>query len=157
MHEHSHSYTLIHSLAWNFPLLIISYHMSPFCRSPAALLPARQQSIWGVHLWWFQIKQHNPAVENLSTWFRSGLKPVLRVMLCSKKEPVGGKKAEDRLMNTYAIVIKLFWLHCVLHWTLFPPIVSVIFFFFVPHSLTDRHAHTFICLKDRTDWQAGGQ
>lgn len=59
--------------------------MSPFCRSPAATLPARQQSFWGVHLWWFQIQQRNSAAENLFTWFHGGLKPALRVVLGSEK------------------------------------------------------------------------
>ena len=76
-HTQPQSYTL-KTLEWNFPLLIIGNHMSPFCGSPAASLPARRQWLkgmgmggrgGGVHLCRFQIQQRKSAVglKNLST------------------------------------------------------------------------------------------
>lgn len=91
--------------------------MSPFCRFPAALLLARQQSFWGSP----PVRVPNPTTQ-LGCW-----KPLHLVSTRPKasaesharfrKELVWKKikkNAEDRLMNTYAIVIKLFRLHCAL-------------------------------------------
>lgn len=52
-------------LCKTFPLLIISYHMAPFCWSPPASLQAA--ALWEVHLLLFQIQQHKSAAESHSS------------------------------------------------------------------------------------------
>lgn len=62
---------------------------------------------------------------------------MLRVILSSQKsqwEKEEKKKPKDKLMNTYALVIKLFWLHYALFFS------SYCFaFLFALRSLTDTH------------------
>lgn len=74
---------------------------------------------------------------NFSTWFHSGPKPMLRVILSSQKsqwEKEGKKPKKKKLMNTYALVIKLFWLHYALFF--FLPTVSL---FFLPFAVSQTH------------------
>lgn len=106
MYEHA----VIHS--WNFPLIIISCHMSSFSSSPAASLSARQQRLMGSPPGMVS----NPAVqlsccsENLSTRLGLGL----GLPKAGAEGQARSRNTEDKLMDADAVI----------NWVCFPSSVQ---------------------------------